>query len=103
MGDQNNIAMTLRGLGIEYYFHSTTGGHEVVKGKPDLEIFLKAAQKTGVDPIDCLAFEDTKSGITSAKTAGMNVIGVSTQFSSNELRQLGCIEAISSFDELSFH
>ena len=103
MGDQNNIAMTLRGLGIEHYFHSTTGGHEVVKGKPDPEIFLKAAQKMGVDPVDCLAFEDTRSGITSAKTAGMKVIGVCTQFSPKELKKLGCIEAISSFDELSFH
>jgi len=103
MGDQNNIAMTLKALGIEHYFLSTTGGHEVMKGKPDPEIFLKAAQKTGVDPQDCLAFEDTKSGITSAKTAGMNVIGVSTQFNSKELKELGCIEAIASFDELSFH
>ena len=71
--------------------------------KLTLKIFLKAAQKMGVDPVDCLAFEDTRSGITSAETAGMKVIGVSTQFSSKELKELGCIEAISSFDELSFH
>ena len=73
MGDQNNLAMTLKQLNITSYFHSTTGGDQVKKGKPDPEIFLLAAKKIGVLPKDCWAFEDTQSGISAAKAAGMKV------------------------------
>ena len=88
MGDQNNIAMTLGKLSIGHYFHSTTGGDEVVKGKPHPEIFLKAAQKIGIAPNDCLAFEDSQTGITAAQKAGMKVVGVATQFSLEKLLDL---------------
>ena len=102
MGDQNNITMTLTELGILDYFHSTTGGHEVEKGKPQPDIFLKAAHKIGIAPKDCLAFEDMQSGINSARAAGMKVVGVATQFSKTQLLALGCCHAISDYRELEF-
>ena len=82
------------------YFHSTTGGHQVKHGKPHPEIFLKAAEKLNVAPEDCLAFEDTRSGVTAAKAAGMNVIGVTTMFDKNTLMDLGCIQVIDDFNSL---
>ena len=48
MGDQNNLEMTLKQLEITSYFHSTTGGDQVKKGKPHPEIFLTAAKKLGM-------------------------------------------------------
>ena len=102
MGDQNNINMTLGELGIEHYFNATTGGHEVERGKPQPDIFLKAAEKIGVNPADCLAFEDTQSGINSAQAAGMEVVGVATQFSKTQLLALGCCHAITNYRELKF-
>lgn len=102
MGDQNNLGMTLAQLKIEPYFHSTTGGDQVKKGKPDPEIFLKAAEKLNVRPTDCLAFEDTESGICAARAAGMRVVGISTQFSIEELLGLGCIAGIRDYTELGF-
>ena len=100
MGDQNNIGMTLKELKILDYFHSTTGGDEVEKGKPHPEIFLRAAEKIGVDPQDCLAFEDTQSGITAAQAAGMQVVGVATQFSIETLLELGCILAVKEYTSI---
>ena len=100
MGDQNNINLTLDGLGIRNYFNSTTGGHQVKKGKPDPEIFLLAAKKIGVSPSECLAFEDTQSGITSALAAGMQVVGIATQFSTKELKALGCVAAIDDYTSI---
>ncbi len=91
MGDQNNIDLTLKGLGVIPFFHSTTGGHQVKKGKPNPEIFLMAAKKLGVTPSDCLAFEDTQSGIAAAQAAGMEVVGIATQFSEKKLLELGCV------------
>ncbi|MGW7380071.1 HAD family hydrolase [Streptomyces sp. NPDC054794] len=44
--------------------------------KPDPEGFLKAAAELGVDPADCVVFEDSGAGITAGRAAGMRVVGV---------------------------
>jgi HAD superfamily hydrolase (TIGR01509 family) len=46
------------------------------KGKPDPEPFLLAAQKLGVNPRECLVFEDTEMGIQAATAAGMASVRV---------------------------
>lgn len=102
MGDQNNIDFTLDGIHISHFFKATTGGDQVKKGKPDPEIFLKTAGKLGISPEQCLAFEDTRSGIQSAQAAGMQVVGVATQFTRDELiQELNCLLAITDFSEIS--
>jgi sugar-phosphatase len=44
--------------------------------KPDPEGFLKAAAELGVDPADCVVFEDSGAGIAAGRAAGMRVVGV---------------------------
>ncbi|MDI3405886.1 HAD-IA family hydrolase [Streptomyces cavernicola] len=44
--------------------------------KPDPEGFLKGAAELGVDPADCLVFEDSEAGIAAGRAAGMRVVGV---------------------------
>ncbi|MFJ1706538.1 HAD-IA family hydrolase [Kitasatospora sp. NPDC088346] len=44
--------------------------------KPDPEGFLKAAADLGVDPADCVVFEDSGAGIAAGRAAGMRVVGV---------------------------
>ncbi|MEU6661296.1 HAD-IA family hydrolase [Streptomyces sp. NPDC046821] len=44
--------------------------------KPDPEGFLKAAAELGVDPADCVVFEDSEAGIAAGRAAGMRVVGV---------------------------
>jgi sugar-phosphatase len=44
--------------------------------KPDPEGFLKAAAELGVDPADCLVFEDSEAGIAAGLAAGMQVVGI---------------------------
>lgn len=100
MGDQQNIDFIFKALDLHPYFHSTTGGHQVKKGKPHPEIFLTAAKKLNIAPNDCLAFEDTRSGITAAKAAGMRVIGVSTMFDEKTLLELGCVKVIKDYASL---
>ncbi len=51
---------------------------EVNKGKPDPEIYLKAAERLDHPPELCLVFEDSLAGIQSAINAGMKVVGVTT-------------------------
>ncbi|MEU6598998.1 HAD family hydrolase [Streptomyces flaveolus] len=44
--------------------------------KPDPEGFLKGAAELGVDPADCIVFEDSGAGIAAGRSAGMRVVGV---------------------------
>ncbi|GAA3821340.1 HAD family hydrolase [Streptomyces coacervatus] len=44
--------------------------------KPDPEGFLKGAAELGVDPVDCIVFEDSAAGIQAGRSAGMRVVGV---------------------------
>ncbi|MFD9412870.1 HAD-IA family hydrolase [Streptomyces sp. NPDC059989] len=48
----------------------------VEASKPDPEGFLKGAAALGVDPADCIVFEDSAAGIAAGRAAGMRVIGV---------------------------
>ena len=51
-------------------------GDEVSHGKPHPEPYLTAAARLGVDPSDCLALEDSPTGVTSAAAAGCRVVAI---------------------------
>jgi beta-phosphoglucomutase-like phosphatase (HAD superfamily) len=55
-------------------------GDMVAHGKPDPEIYLKAANGLGLDPAYCLAIEDAPKGVQSAHRAGMTVVAVDTPY-----------------------
>ena len=48
------------------------------RSKPDPDCYLKAAQRFGVTPEECVVFEDSFNGLKSGRAAGMTVIGLST-------------------------
>ncbi len=58
------------------YFDAVVCGEDVTEGKPDPEVFLKAAERIDVEPDKCAALEDSPSGITAAYRAGMKTIMV---------------------------
>lgn len=60
---------------LSRYIKVSVSGEEVERGKPHPEIFLKAAEKLGVKPCNCLVIEDAFKGIQAAKAAGMKCIG----------------------------
>lgn len=57
--------------GLSKYIDNLTTGCEVMNGKPDPEIYLLAASRLNVDPLKCLAFEDSNNGVRSAVAANM--------------------------------
>jgi HAD superfamily hydrolase (TIGR01509 family) len=57
-------------------FDVVVAGDDVKFGKPHPEPYLKAAELLGVNPGDCVAFEDSKTGLTSAELAGTKAIGI---------------------------
>jgi HAD superfamily hydrolase (TIGR01509 family) len=51
-------------------FHSVVVGDQVEHGKPNPEIFITAARRMGVDPSECVIFEDSRHGIAAANASG---------------------------------
>jgi beta-phosphoglucomutase family hydrolase len=82
---QGNIDFIVDGLGIRDQFDAIIGGAEVRKGKPDPEIYLKAAELVGIEPSACWVIEDSLQGIASGQSAGMRVVGISTSHTPEEL------------------
>lgn len=74
------VEACLERIGLPNAFEVLVTGSEVENGKPDPEIYLKAAERMGVSARDCLAFEDAPAGIESAKAAGMTVWAVRTEY-----------------------
>ncbi len=56
------------------HFHSIVSGDQVTNGKPHPEIFITAAEQMGMEPQDCLAFEDSLHGVHAAAASGARVI-----------------------------
>ncbi len=57
--------------GLRHRFAAIVCGDEVIRGKPDPEIFLRAAQSIGVPPRECIVLEDSFNGIRAAHAGGM--------------------------------
>ena len=53
-------------------------GNDVIRGKPDPEAYLKAADVLTIHPQNCLVVENAPLGIQAAKNAGMKVVALST-------------------------
>ncbi|MCI1982149.1 MAG: HAD-IA family hydrolase [Oscillospiraceae bacterium] len=62
--------------GIIPYFKTVICGDMVEKSKPDPQIYLTAAEKTGVLPKNCMVLEDSPNGCTAAIRAGMKTVMV---------------------------
>lgn len=66
----------LNALNMQDWFQGVITADDVEHAKPAPDVYLKAAQCMLVDPKKCLAFEDTKLGMDSARAAGMDVIDI---------------------------
>ena len=71
--------LVLRELGIARHFDAVISVDDVERGKPDPDIYLLAARRLGVPPAECLAFEDSLTGVRAAHAAGMRVVAISRQ------------------------
>ena len=71
-----NARPILEKVGLLSYFDIIVDGNNVLKAKPDPEVFLLAAKQLGVDANDCIVFEDAVAGIQAANSANMISIGI---------------------------
>lgn len=64
---------------------SALASEQVSKHKPDPEVYLKTAANLSLLPSQCVVFEDSFSGVSAAKNAGMKVVGVLSSHRADEL------------------
>lgn len=75
-----NAFTVLDRLGITDKFDYVVDAATIARGKPDPEIFLRAASELGVAPADCLGVEDAVAGVAAIKAAGMFALGIGHPF-----------------------
>ena len=88
-------------LKIGSFFSGAVCSEDVSKGKPDPEVFIKAAKFINQTPQTCVVIEDSTHGIEAAKNGRMKAVGLATTRSKNELYQKGADLVLSNPSDLN--
>ncbi|MFB1479242.1 HAD family hydrolase [Corallococcus sp. RDP092CA] len=75
-----NAERALERVGLEHLFPVRVTSTDVTRGKPDPEVYLKAAAALGVSARVCVVFEDAVAGLRAARAAGAACVAVATSF-----------------------
>ena len=86
-----DINFILNKIPIRDDFEAIIDGSRVSKGKPNPQIFLKAAEELKVRPEDCVVFEDSLAGIQAANAAGMKVVAITTGHPAADLHPVNLV------------
>lgn len=74
---RENIDVVLEALSAAHLFQAIVSAEDVHRGKPDPEVFQRAASRLGAPPARSIVVEDAVAGVEAARSAGMHSIGVS--------------------------
>ncbi len=97
-----NITFTLDGLDLRRHFDAVVGAADVPRGKPHPDVFLKAAERVGAAPGDCIVFEDAPLGVEAARRAGMRCVVLTTTLPADAFAGFdNVIKVARDFSELS--
>lgn len=99
-GPVSNIDFILDGLKIREYFSYIVDVSQYERGKPAPDCYLLAAAKLGVEPRDCVVFEDAVNGIKAALAGGMRVVAFTGTHPLKTLEETGPDRIVSTFDEI---
>ena len=100
-GDRHNIAFVMSRLAMNPLPLAIVGGDEGLPGKPEPAIFLEAARRIGVEPENCIVFEDAPFGIEAARRGGMRAVAVCTTHTPAELAGPHVLAAVRDYNELA--
>ena len=92
-----NVELALKLLDLSDLISITVCGCDVEHGKPEPDVFLKAAQRLGLNANDCVVLEDAPAGIEAAHRAGMPVVAIHCPHQEADLS--GADRQIRTFDE----
>jgi len=81
---RDEVILKLKRVGLYPLLEKIVSKSDVRRGKPFPDIYLSAAQKLGLRPGECIAFEDTQYGVESASSAGLACLAVPNEFSERQ-------------------
>jgi HAD superfamily hydrolase (TIGR01509 family) len=94
-----NLDFILDKINVRQYFDALLHSADVQFGKPNPEIYLKAASRLNTAPSNCIVIEDSLPGVKAGLDAGMKVIGITTTHTIEELANAHMV--IDDFDGLT--
>jgi len=96
------IDFVMERAGFAQAFRATVSSEEVARGKPAPDVYVETARRLGVPPDRCVAVEDSRNGIRSARAAGMHVVAIPNQHYPPEAATLSAADVVlRSLDELT--
>ena len=98
-GPPENVRMICEAMGLNDAFRAIITGADVSRGKPDPEVFLRAAEGMSLAADQCVVIEDAPLGIEAARRAGMRCVGLTSSHPADVLAGADLI--VGSLDEVS--
>jgi HAD superfamily hydrolase (TIGR01509 family) len=89
-----NMALAFERYGIDAWVDTITSPADGLRGKPHPDIFLEAARRLGVAPVDCVVFEDAPLGVEGARRAGMKAVALTTTLPADAFAEFDNLIAI---------
>ena len=96
---RHEIVAILRRGGLEEYFRFVVAAGDTPAGKPAPDPYRLAARLHGLPPSRCVAIEDSRWGIESAKSAGLRCVGITQTYAAPELGNADAV--ITSLDDFT--
>ena len=99
----NNVKFFFEHFNLSKWFNREYVVYDdgTLPGKPEPDMYLKAAEVIGMEISDCIIFEDSRSGIKAAKNSGAyKVVGITSTFDEKTLLERGVAKAISDYTDL---
>lgn len=94
-----NADASLAAIGLHDAFGTVIVGEECSAGKPHPAPYMAALEALGVAPDRAVAFEDSPSGLASARAAGIPTVGIRSSLGADALSSAGATESIADFDD----
>jgi HAD superfamily hydrolase (TIGR01509 family) len=99
-GDKNNLRFVLDRLDLSRAPDAEVRGDQGLPGKPEPDIFRKAARMLGAEAAECIVFEDAPFGIEAARRAGMRAVAICSTHKADELAGPHVLASVRDYEEL---
>lgn len=97
------IPVVLEKIGIQHCFEAVCSSEHEKKGKPHPDVYISISKKLEVEPENCIAIEDSITGIKAAKQAGMQVVALVSEKSMGDKEKYALADKIiTHYDQLKF-
>lgn len=100
---RRNKELAFQKFNLHRFFEVVVTSNDISKPKPDPEPYLVTIDQLGVPAEECVVIEDSVNGVLSAFEAGCFVVGITTSFEREALREAGAHLTVDTFDQLASH